>query len=808
MEEVRSPRPLSALFLGSNVNLQSSNVAKNAQCVRNVRKRTATAYLPRALHFGMSILVYIRLRIDNYRHQQNPSMNAGGEGEGNLKSFYGYKETFGKDAMWVDVPRELKFVHTTNPYEDAEDGPGGSGVYNEGDTSFMTDDNERYGDIRHGNEYRLPQAAYPAYATQGLEALSAVASQGQYSYAAVPPSIDQHAQTSPQQPSITAQHSQATARNLDYILNPASAGSASPAVTNLDPHLHTDTPSTHPSISSPETLHTKLEHVRSYSSHSYTSSHGRSSLRTKGLTFGHDRRAAIEDPELAFLLRDFSERMGLWMDIFDLNFFFSTTVPLLALKCPLLLYSCVALSAKGLARVDGRKPKMGGQISSARQSQMEKWPGPPLNAEARLHRARQYYDVAVSLLRQALSGASRPRRTSLSDIASPNTISNVQGYPLPGTDSDELIAATAILCVYEFFDVSRPEWSRHLDGAKSLFDIANERMADLTRPPSPSAAAVTPLAPPLPTFDVPRSALAKGLRAVFWCWVRQDMLSAFINHTVTRVDTDDLALWRSAGLKLTFDGSVCPSNPLHPDHIPEQTMSDDMVGNALVWLLAKMVNLIVAPHVKAERMPPISPGAQQRESLDPWNSMDAELEGWYEGLPASFNATAVRLPISHAGVPEKWFPRPSCASTMQWWHFARIQLLHHKPNFVSVRPESSSPAVNQAATGMSLAERHANYASILRQSREHAKEIVAIGLGRSDEGTRVHSVQPLWTAGMVLGTSDEENVSQETDMWRRNIISQLRGIERDMGWAAEYRVQSLLEMWHLPSTWGLDMNDE
>lgn len=90
----------------------------------------------------------------------------------------------------------------------------------------------------------------------------------------------------------------------------------------------------------------------------------------------------------------------------------------------------------------------------------------------------------------------------------------------------------------------------------------------------------------------------------------------------------------------------------------------------------------------------------------------------------------------------------------------------------------------------------------------HAKEIVAIGLGRSDEGTRIHAVQPLWTAGLVLGISDEEDVSEETESWRRSIISQLRGIERDMGWASEYRVRSLLELWNLPPNWGLNGDEE
>ena len=190
-------------------------------------------------------------------------MNAGDEGdEGSLKNFYGYKETFGKNTTWVDVPRELTFVHTSNPYEDGDDGPGGSGGYAEGDTSFMTDGDERYGAHRAGHEYQLAQAAYPTYATQGLEALSAVASRGQYNYAPTPPTLSQHAHTSPPHSAISPQ-SHATARpNLDYILNPASASSVSPALTNIDPHLHADTPSTHHSIASPEARQPKLEHVR------------------------------------------------------------------------------------------------------------------------------------------------------------------------------------------------------------------------------------------------------------------------------------------------------------------------------------------------------------------------------------------------------------------------------------------------------------------------------------------------------------------------------------------------------------------
>jgi hypothetical protein len=150
------------------------------------------------------------------------------------------------------------------------------------------------------------------------------------------------------------------------------------------------------------------------------------------------------------------------MDLFDLDLFFAQKVPVLAVHCPLLLYSCASLSAKSMARVDGKRPVMDGQIAQSRRSRLEFWPGGPMDAEDWLRKGRECYDIAVSLLRQSLAGASRPPTSSLPEDATPETLSTVQGMPLPTTESDELVAATAILCVYEFLDASGPEVSAHI----------------------------------------------------------------------------------------------------------------------------------------------------------------------------------------------------------------------------------------------------------------------------------------------------------------------------------------------------------
>lgn len=167
-----------------------------------------------------------------FRHQQNPSLNGGPPGEDSLKSFYGYKETFGKGTQWVDIPRTLQFVHISNPYEDRE-------VVDEGDSSFRSQQLSEDGQQDH--DYPLNPALYTSYATHGLEALSAVASD-QYSYAPPQPSMSSAENPSSDQKPTTAspQYSQATPlQNLDYILNPDSA--LSPQENNIDPQLHAQT---------------------------------------------------------------------------------------------------------------------------------------------------------------------------------------------------------------------------------------------------------------------------------------------------------------------------------------------------------------------------------------------------------------------------------------------------------------------------------------------------------------------------------------------------------------------------------------
>jgi hypothetical protein len=747
-----------------------------------------------------------------------------------LKNFYGYKETFGRDSIWVPVPQELTFITTNNPYDDEDGSINPSSAVDDNlihnGMNFDTNQAASDGDFAR----QLAQAAYPGYATHGLEALSAVASQDQYNYAPPPAPMTPHdVATSLQHVPSPQQSHEAMVQSLDSLLNVHSnqptVGSPPP---NIDPQLgemqqqmqqqqphqqqHHQHQQQHQQNQQHQ-QHSQHQQHQPYDDqkpiHVRTSSYNPDrppSLHSKGTT---GSSPAIREPDLAFLMRDYSEHAAAWMDLFDLGQFFATEVPLLAIECPLLLYSCASLSAKSLSRITTSEIVSDIPGSSQRHSRLALRLGAPLNAEGWVQKGRENYDLAVSLLRRALVGGTTALESSaLPDTAEEETASIAQDAPLPKTDSDELVAATAILCVYEFLDASGPEWSRHLDGAKSLFEVAKESMVPLSREPERVSLANQireRLAGHTTETDATvRRGPSKGRTAVFWNFARQDMLSAFINNTGTRLDVGDLPMWTSAGINLDPQGYLCPSNPSHPEYRPETAMSDDKISNALIWLLMKLVNFIAA----GDEMPASVLGVRQHDLLTYWHEMDKQLRVWHEGLPPSFRAIAVGTDEA-SGLEERWFPRPMCASAMQTYHFTRVQLLMNKPHIstgspFSRRPPFVDPSNSGSSTGhgdtnstpgSSLAARHASYASILQQCRFHAKEIVAISLGRADEGTRIHSVQPLWTAGLVLGARGEDGVSAETELWRRMVVDLLRGIERDMGWACEYRVQDLLSVW-------------
>lgn len=231
-------------------------------------------------------------------------------------------------------------------------------------------------------------------------------------------------------------------------------------------------------------------------------------------------------------------------------------------------------------------------------------------------------------------------------------------------------------------------------------------------------------------------------------------------------------------------GFIMPSNMAASSYLEEgdATMREDLVCNALVWLMAKLVNFMAAGDEIASPSGVSWGGVSQRTLLEYWFSLRKQLQVWYDGLPPTFQPSA-RVTPSHtpgqspakenaAMFSEVWYSIPMCAATMQTYHMSQILLFMNKPH--------------ESTQGRStLVARMNSYQSVLATCQKHSREIVGISLARSDEAVRIHSVQPLFTAGQCLSDPRERQV----------VLDLLRDIESDIGWATEYRVRQLFEQW-------------
>ncbi|KLJ10192.1 hypothetical protein EMPG_09894 [Blastomyces silverae] len=699
----------------------------------------------------------------------------GDSGDGDrsaLGGFYSYKNTFGADSVWLEIPKQVTFVDNSDPYTEEID----TLLTSETTTSVPS---PQALDWSTNGDYRdLEMIDGQAH---GLEALSAAATREAYPLHETPSnSLHSSMNRDTTASDIYSRHPEL---HSSVALIPSSNDTGpSVSVSSLSPATSICSPNNNihfllnPSAPMPSHIDPSSPRSPLGQSESPFAATGPSESRASDVELRVDGEVEAEsDHEIAFLLRHFSEGPGRWMDLFDLGTYFSSYVPVKALTLPVLKYAACAYAAKQLELVKGNKAIVGGVCR--RQAMMEVWPDTE-KVDWSYHSAK-YYDKAIQLLMEALRHDAKS--TPLNNLEARGQWQTAELYNDPErfherhrcsnirlltAHSDDVMAAAVILSVYEFHDAKGPAWNRHPSGVKSLLDIAEVGLM-------PASASLIARGP----------GLSKARKATFWNFARQDYLSAFINECKTRLNTEDLVLWTEAGLLLDNDGFVRPSNTTSSGYSEgDDGMSEDLISNALIWILSKVVNFTATGDtldVGGNCFDESSIGISQQTPFERWHRLQTELDRWYDGLPDTFKPCA-RMERSHSfhqgpieePLPwaEVWYSLPMCASTIQHYHMARILLLINKP------PES-------AARGHTMTSKLKSYRSIESEIKLRSHEICGISMSRPDASVRIHSVQPLFVAGQRL--------TEPRERWA--ILQLLRGIEDDLGWATEYRVQLLLK---------------
>ena len=156
-----------------------------------------------------------------------------------------------------------------------------------------------------------------------------------------------------------------------------------------------------------------------------------------------------------------------------------------------------------------------------------------------------------------------------------------------------------------------------------------------------------------------------------------------------------------------------------------------------------------------------------------WKRLNHEMEIWNHGIPETFMPSSI-IPIRPYGtnLTEVWHSIPVCAATVLLWHFGQILMLTHKP-------EEVSPGRTTVAAKLK------SYRGLQTEIEYHSRQILGLCLARPEAAVRIHALQPLYMAGQCL-TDDGE---------RQVVLDLLRGIEEDLGWVTDYRVQQLLQEW-------------
>lgn len=474
--------------------------------------------------------------------------------------------------------------------------------------------------------------------------------------------------------------------------------------------------------------------------------------------------------EIAFLTRHYAEVIGPWLDLSDSQKFFTVYVPIRAINCSSLKYAIAAVAAKQLGRIKGNK------ASTARDNLASTKTYPNSTQVDWFLKAANYYYLAASDLNNSTSdgytmvSSSAVLESPIEMVSRwlrtrPAEISKDSRKGLFFRTAEEMLAAVVLLTLYRLIDLDGEEWHSQLSGVRTLF--RSLLLAHQTEP------------------------FSHGIRASFWNLARQDYIGSYFIRIPTHFDPNDSSLWRAGGI------SIDEQNKFHivssgPVNLP----LDEQAANGLIWLVNKVINFLAESKQSqiaqltrsspfsspAARDPSLGSGEQSYPDTNRWLDLCFEYQNFFEGVPETFRPCiriekprdlTTRFEGQQSPFPEVFFSLPTCAATMQHYHFGRIALLLNRP------PDD---AVSAPSTAF---DRLQGYREVTKEVEYRCREVSGIALGRPQGEVRIYMIPLLFAVGQCLERSGERQI----------IVDLLRDVEADLGWATEYAIQRLQASW-------------
>nr|XP_001392947.2 hypothetical protein ANI_1_2212074 [Aspergillus niger CBS 513.88] len=515
-------------------------------------------------------------------------------------------------------------------------------------------------------------------------------------------------------------------------------------------HSHGDAPMTY--------------HEEHAAAHDKLSSHDGQSVQSDKEDFHEVVSELMTDSEheVSFLIRHYSQYIAPWLDLSDSRKFFTTYVPIRAIDDAYLRYSMAALAAKHLGQMKGATcPESIGMFTSP--AVMETYSNAP-EVDWYL-KAANYYYLSIARMNSSMP-ESFAAPSSSAVLEGPVDIVNnwlhrhAETTPPSATDdtlwrkAEALLATATILTMYKLINEPGEKWNLHLTSVNSLFEsvlhlYGNSHNAPIRFP--------------------------HGINASFWNFARQDYLASYFNRLPTYFDPTNFPLWRAAGLSITEAGEIDPSSST------SFPTPEDFASNSLTYLLSNLTNFLA--HCRTSQLDqlithqsPPAPPTTTTTTTPPnhpptsttWLNISVSFQSWVDRMPETFRP-CLRL---HTPRPEVYYSLPSCASTMQQYHFGRLALCLNRPADVITSPTTAF-------------DRLQGYREVTKEVDYRCKEIVGIAAARPQSCARIYMPALLFAAGQCLEKQPERQVVEEL----------LCGIGADLGWETDSEIQRLKDLW-------------